>query len=91
VTTVASNSMTRKRLWLPSVPVAAYAPVALAAFGAHSDRAVATGFGPARKAVIEGYGINGSTVGAFAGEDMAVIDTQLTGDVRGVPPRGRPV
>lgn len=76
---------------LPSAPTPAYAPVALGLFEAYSDRLTVTGSGPARQRVTQSYGIGGSTAGAFAGKDIAVMDAQLTGDVRGVPPRGRPV
>lgn len=37
------------------------------------------------------YGTSGSTEWTVAGKDKPMINVQLTGGVRGVPPRGRPV
>ena len=76
---------------LPSVPTPAYAPVALRVSWTHSAQPAMTGPGLARERMTQSYGISGYTAGAFAGKGIAVMDAQLTGDVRGVPPRGRPV
>jgi hypothetical protein len=40
---------------------------------------------------VSDYRTSGSIGHKIAGNRIAMVDTQFTGDVRGVPPRGKPV
>jgi len=78
--------------WRLSALPAACAQVAHEALvGQPATRIVPASFGPARMRVAAVYGTSGSTVRTIGGKDIPVVNAQLTGDVRGVPPRGRPV
>lgn len=53
--------------------------------------APATPGGSARLRVAAAYRTSGSADRKIAGNPIPVVNRQFTGDVRGVPPRGRPV